>query len=335
MEKVVITGGAGFIGSNLAYFLANKGYEVTVVDNFSYGYEENLIRNGKKFCEIINKDIRDEDLTNVFVGKDFVFHLAAISSLPTCQLKPGDAISINVAGTSNVLEAARKANIKRVIFASTNALYENNLETPFREDMLVDPYLIYPISKYLAEQICRSFRRVYNMDIVITRYHNAYGPHQDTKRKSPPLTAYIIRELLAGKTPILHSDGKQKRDYVYIEDINNINFLCMTREEAKGETFNVASGKTYSVNEIYKKIATELDSKIKPVYNDAVKLWDSYPALFEGAYPLNKKILIEEVNKFTLGETKKAKLTLGWEAKISMDEGISMMVSTITASNKS
>ena len=334
MAKVVITGGAGFIGSNLAYFLTKKGHEVTVIDNFSYGYEENLIREGKKFCEIVKKDIRDADLLEYFKGKNIVFHMAAISNLPTCQSKPGEAMSVNVGGTTNVLECARLANIKKVIFAGTNALYENNFEPPFREDMPVDPFLAYSLSKYLSEQVCRSFRRAYGMNIVITRYHNVYGPNQDSKRKSPALTAYIIRELLNNRVPSLYSDGNQRRDYTFIDEVNEMNLLCMEREEANGETFNVASGNTYSVNEIYEKIAKHLNSKILPVFNKANKLWDDYSVLFEGRYPLNRDILEKEVVKTTLGDTKKAKLILGWKAKIPMEDGLKKMIDFITKSEQ-
>ncbi len=327
-KKIVITGGAGFIGSELGHRLNKKGYEVILIDNLSFGYIENLIIDGKVFGKFILKDIRDncQELADIFKDAYCIFHFAAISALPVCQSDPGMAISINVAGTANVLEAARRANARRVVFASTSAIYERNKNFPSKEEDIADPYLVYSVSKINAEKICKAFSDVYGMNIVITRYYNVYGPNQDSRRKSPPFTIYVIRELLNKRTPVLHSDGTQKRDYVYIEDINDLNILCMEHPKAVGEIFNVASGETYSVNEIYNIISDELKTNIKPVYKDSTKFWQDYSELSNGNYPIKPEVIRDEVNKFTLGDNTKAKEILGWNPSISIREGLRRLI---------
>lgn len=327
--KVVITGGAGFIGSNLGYTLSTLGYDVLIIDDMSFGYEENLLRDGKTFSEFHKIDVRSDGLERYFKDAICVFHLAAISALPVCQNNPGLAFDVNVAGTANVLEAARRSNVPRVVFASTSAIYENNKEFPCKEEDPVDPQLVYPLTKYCSERVCESFQKTYGMDIVMLRYFNVYGAYQDCHRKLPPLIIYIINELLNGRIPVLHSDGTQKRDYVHVEDVNDLNILCMEHENAPGEIFNVASGKTYSVNEIYEIIASQLNCNDSPKFNAAGNFWDKYPHLFEGKYPFDKRILEDEVQKFTLGSGEKAEKLLGWAAKKSMKAGLSDTIDVI------
>ena len=155
------------------------------------------------------------------------------------------------------------------------------------------------------------------------RFFNVYGPHQDFRRLSPPLTGYIIRELLQNRVPTLHSDGNQSRDYVYIDDLIEMAMICMGHPEAPGEIFNVASGLAYSVNYIYKELSEALGkSHIKPVFREAKLLWEKYPALFTGAMTLDENRLEKEVNKYALGCIKKSENILGWKAKISLREGM-------------
>jgi nucleoside-diphosphate-sugar epimerase len=320
--KVVITGAAGFIGSQLAQRLWRDGYEVVAIDDLSFGYESNLLLDGKPFVSLHQVDIRSPQLAPYFQGADCLFHMAAISALPVNQSEPGRAISINVAGTANVLEAARVAGVRRVVFASTSAIYENNTIFPCSEDDPVSPRLIYSLSKWQAEKLCESFRQLYDMEIAVTRYYNVYGPHQDIQRKSPAFVGYVIRELLSGRAPILHSNGEQRRDYVFLEDVNDLNIACMTHPRAASETFNVASGHAYSVNEIYEIIAELLGTTIRPVFRAASHFWDQYPSLFSGSRPLSAQILEKEVDKFSLGNTNKAASLVGWNAKVSMREGL-------------
>jgi nucleoside-diphosphate-sugar epimerase len=320
--KVVITGAAGFIGSRLAWRLHKEEYPLILIDDLSYGYETNLVVDDKNFASLIKKDIRSPDMAEYFEDADTVFHLAAISALPVNQSEPAKAISINVEGVTNVLEAARVAGVRRVVFASTSAIYENNTKFPCAESDPVSPRLIYSLSKWQGEKLCESYRILYGMEIAVTRYYNVYGPHQDIHRKSPPFVGYVIRELLKGCSPVLHSNGEQKRDYVFLEDVNALNIACMNHPNAAMETFNVASGAAYSVNEIYEIIAETIGTKIRPEFRSASRFWEKYPSLYEGKRPLSPHILEKEVDKFTLGDTKKASSVLGWTSSVSIRDGL-------------
>lgn len=320
--KIVITGGAGFIGSQLGYKLHEEGYEVILVDDMSFGYEDNLVIDGKRFGTFVKSDIRKKDIFDIFKGADTVFHFAGISALPVCQENPYYAIDVNVAGTANVLEASRLNNVRRVVFASTSAIYENNTQYPTREKDAVEPHLIYSLSKFQSELLCKSYYKTYGLEVVVIRFFNVYGPHQDFQRLSPPLTSYIIKCFLKGEQPVLHSTGTQKRDYVYVDDLNRLNILCMTHPAAPGHIFNAASGKSYSVLEIYDALAGAFKTDIKPVFRPASKFWDKYPALFEGKKPFPVSLIEKEVNKFSLGDVANTKETIGWQAEIDLNEGM-------------
>ncbi len=321
MVKYLITGCAGLIGSSLAQRLYKEGHELVLIDNLSHGYVKNLIIDNKLPGEFHALDIRSKEIYKLFEGVDCVFHLAAISSLPECQSNPGEAMSVNVAGTANVLEAARRAKVRRVIFASTSAIYENNTKFPCKEEDEVSPIIIYSLSKWMGEKLCNAFIKSYGMEITITRYYNVYGPHQDIKRKHPAFVGYAIREALAKRTPVFHSDGEQKRDYVYLDDVNELNILCATHPKAANNIFNVCSGRPYSVKEIYSIIKKIIKGAPEPKYQKANKFWEKYSELKLG-YALNDKMVEKEVNKFTLGSTKKAEKILKWKAKVSIDEGM-------------
>jgi len=326
MKKILITGGAGFIGSQLGYHLHNKGYDVILLDNMSYGNRDNLEKDGKTFGRFIEDDIRNKSILNYTKDVDYIYHFAGIAPLPDCQENPKEATDTNVSGTANVLEAARLNGVKRVIFSSTSAVYENHLEFPAKESDDVFPDLIYATTKKQSELLCRSFANVYDLPIVTLRFFNVYGPHQDFRRKHPPLTGYLMKTFLQNEIPMLFSDGEQRRDYVYIDDLINICEIVMTHDKAVGEKFNVGSGLTYSVNEIYDSVAKCFNVKSKPNYNTSSNFWAAYPRLFEGEYKLNKGRLEKEVLKYCLGDTTKSKEILGWEAKTTLDDGMEKCV---------
>ena len=319
--KIMITGGAGFIGSQLGYSLSKQGHDVFLLDNMSYGYKDNLLVDGKNFGNFIHEDIRSANLHKHLKGMDYVFHFAGIAPLPNCQENPYEAIDVNVAGTANVLEGCRRQGVKRVIFASTSAVYENNENFPCKEDSIVLPDLIYATSKLQSEILCNSFFKSYQMEVVILRFFNVYGPHQDFQRKQPPLIGYIIKSLLNKQRPILHSNGEQRRDYVYIDDVINLCNVVIDNPEAPGNIFNVSSGNTISVKEIYQNIAANFQTHLLPVFRESSKFWDKYPMLFDGPYPLKEKRIEKEVNKFSLGCTLKSKNMLNWHAKTSLEDG--------------
>lgn len=320
--QVVVTGGAGFVGSQLGKSLADDGHDVTLLDNMSFGYLDNLVIDGKTFGRFVGADIRDADLVRRFAGAEVVFHLAGISALPVCQERPQECMAVNAGGTANVLEAARRAGVRRVVFSSTSAMYENTKTFPTPENDITTPTLLYSVSKWQAEALCHTYREAYGIEVVVLRYFNVYGPHQDFKRTSPPLMSYVIRELLHGRQPVLHSDGTQRRDCVYVDDVNRLNKLVMTHPAANGETFNVASGVATSVRDIYASLAKALKSDIAPIYQPSSRFWDTYPGLFNGKHPFDKSLLEKEVRKYTLGDTSKAKRLLGWTAEVSIEEGL-------------
>jgi UDP-glucose 4-epimerase len=322
--NVLITGGAGFIGSQIGWHLRQSGHTVTVLDNMSYGKDDNLKVNDEwVFDRFVRDDIRSERFAQHCEGMDVVIHLAGIAPLPDCQLHPRAAYDNNVLGTLNVLNSCRNTGVQKVIFSSTSAVYENCNTYPLVEDSVEkEPNLIYSMSKKACESICSSYVENYDMDIVTLRFFNVYGPHQDFKRKHPPLMGYITKCLMQDIEPKFFSDGNQKRDYVYVDDVIRMVELIMPRTDISGEIFNVCTGTAYSVREIYEKYQLAFGKTLLPSFNDSTKFWDKYPQLFEGDKPLSKERLIKEVDKYSLGSYNKAKELLGWEPQTSLQDGI-------------
>jgi nucleoside-diphosphate-sugar epimerase len=331
--KILITGGAGGIGSTLAYALS-KTHQVAVVDSLRNGYIENLSINNKEFCKFFLLDIRSNAFTEFVKNEkpDIIIHLAAITSLPDCESNINECIDINVTGTLNVLESARLNNIKRVIFASTSAVYENNQideNNGFTEDLIVSPRLFYSLSKKLSEEICISYEKNYGMEIPILRLFNVFGPRQDIHRKSPPLLNYLVRELKNNRQPVLHSNGEQKRDYIHINDVIEAFTICLTNPNAKNNIFNISSGNLLSVKDIVRYTKEALGINIDPIYRSAKMLWDDYPKLFEGKLSLDKNIVEKETNKFSLGNNAKAKRILNWNPNENLESLIKDTVKQI------
>lgn len=325
MGEILITGAAGFIGSQLAHALWQRGEQVTLLDNFSYGREDNLIFNDHDFRqEILREDICDRPMLEKLFSErkfEYVYHVAAITPLPDCQIDPGKAIEVNVAGTVNVLEAARRFGAKKVIFASTSAVYENCHEFPTAEGDAVPPSLIYSGGKFAAEQFCKDYADVYGMNVTVLRFANVYGPHIDCLRTQPPVAGYLIRELFYDRAPVLHSTGKQRRDFIYVDDLIELAVLAQ-----QGEGFdcvNVSSNETHSINELYQVIAKIMGKEnIRAEYVHSSNYWKKYPGLYEGAYPILEKILDSEVNKFTLCDNVHAEQKYGWKPKVSFEKGL-------------
>jgi len=331
--KILITGGAGGIGSTLAYALS-KTHQVAVVDSLRNGYIENLSINNKEFCKFFLLDIRSNAFIEFVKNEkpDIIIHLAAITSLPDCESNINECIDINVTGTLNVLESARLNNIKRVIFASTSAVYENNQideNNGFTEDLIVNPRLFYSLSKKLSEEICISYEKNYGMEIPILRLFNVFGPRQDIHRKSPPLLNYLVRELKNNRQPVLHSNGEQKRDYIHINDVIEAFTICLTNPNAKNNIFNISSGNLLSVKDIVRYTKEALGINIDPIYRSAKMLWDDYPKLFEGKLSLDKNIVEKETNKFSLGNNSKAKKVLNWNPNENLESLIKDTVKQI------
>lgn len=316
--KILLTGAAGGIGSTLGYYLFKKGHNLTLVDNLRNGYEENLLIGGKEFGNFHNQDVCDSELGDKLLNSyDCIIHLAAITALPDCESNVNDTIRINVAGTTNIIECARKWNVPHIIFASTSAIYENNKEKLFTENLSVNPHLWYSLSKKMAEEVCESYRVNYGMSITTLRFFNVFGPRQDIHRKNPPLLNYLVKEIVNGNRPILHSNGEQTRDYIHVDDVINLIDLCL--EKKPDDTFNVCTGTLLSVNQIVQYVSEAINNYITPMYREASKLWDTYPGLFSGYYPLYKEIVAKETNKYSKGSYQKANKLLGWEPNIDLE----------------
>ena len=326
--KILITGAAGFIGSQLAYRFWKRGEEVVILDNFSYGHMDNLEFPDKSFVdEILRMDIRDKaGIESILKAGDvdYVYNIAGIAPLPDCQIDPAEAIDNNVTGFANVLEMSRRYGVKKVIQASTNAMYENEVVFPTVETDFRLPTLIYPNTKYCAERFAQSFCDTYGMSVTCMRFANVYGPHIDCLRKQPPFVAYMIRELYYDRTPVFHSDGKQRRDYVYVDDL--IDLAIAVREGEGFDAVNCSSNQNYSVNEMY-DIAQELMGKhIPQTYASDAHYWENYPDLYKGAYPIREEILTHEINKTSLCDNSHAREKYGWAPKVSMRDGLQQVV---------
>lgn len=332
--KYIITGGLGFIGSHLSELLINKYCNnnslnnILIIDNYYSGIIDNIKESIRNNITIIKDDICNLEISNYFDEGDIVIHLAAISSLPECQSNPVMAYDVNVNGTLNILEISRKKNVKKIIFASTSAVYENNINFPCKENDIVNPSLIYSMSKYTCENLCLSYVKNYNMNISIIRFFNVYGGNQDYRRISPPLTIYILNELSNNRQPILHSNGEQKRDYVYIDDLMDLilKVICNDDNNLSGKIFNACTCELVSVNDIYNIFKKELNSNIIPIYRDATCFWNKYDNIISGNNPINNYIIEDEVNKFTLGDNTFTKNELNWIPKYKFIEGIQSII---------
>ena len=322
--NILITGGAGFIGSQLAYKLYKAGNNIVIIDNMSYGHEDNL-----KFDDVtlsyINLDIRDNLDTLFKTHKfDYVYNIAGIAPLPDCQSNPCEAVSVNINGFVNILELSRKYGVKTVIQASTNAIYENETDFPTTENFTNLPSLIYPNTKYCAERFAQSYCDTYGMNVCCVRFANVYGPHVDCLRKQPPFVGYIIRELYYNKTPIFHSDGYQARDYIYVDDLTN---LLIKVQRCKGfDVVNCSSGKSYSVRDIYDITQKIIGKNIPAEYTSAANYWKKYPELYDGYYNISEQRLEHEVNKYSLCSNEHACIKYNWTPEIDMEEGMKRMV---------
>jgi UDP-glucose 4-epimerase len=321
--KILITGGAGFVGSELGKRLCREQHDVVAYDNMRFGHLDNLMLEGEPYGAFVCDDIRSDRFGAHLRGVDTVFHLAGIAALPLCQQNPGEAYDVNVAGVANVLEACRRADVRRVIFASTSAVYENTKRDRFAESDPICPDLVYACTKAAAETVCEAYARNYGMDIVIARFFNVYGPHQDVMRESPPFTSYVARELALDRTPILFNESTARRDYVYSADVVDL-LVRMIHADGRfaADRFNICTGNGHSVPELYEQFLAASGKTIAATYRDPGTYWDRYPELFEGRTPLSRERIIEEVFKTSIGDPSKTHARFGWSASADIGDGI-------------
>ena len=235
--KILITGVAGFIGSNLARSFLKKNYTVIGIDNLSYGVEEQIPK-GVKFH---NADIRDLNIFKLFENVDYVFHLAAKNCITDCQENPLETFDINVNGTINIFDAALKNNVKKVIYAESSAVYEGSKILPSKESDIA-PQSMYAISKITTNLIAKDYFKSKGLITTGLRYFNVYGPNQDYRRTVPPVFSAFIINLLKNKRPTIFGDGSKKRDFIYVDDVNRFHLMCIENENTNNEIFNIGSG---------------------------------------------------------------------------------------------
>lgn len=266
--KYLITGGAGFIGSNLARFILSKGHEVVVLDNFSTGKQENLKEILDKIT-LIEGDIRDQKTVDYAVQDvSAIFHEAALASVPASVADPVTAHDVNVNGTLNVLEAARSSGIKRIVFAASSAAYGDDPRSPKWETMCPVPISPYAANKVACECYMQAYAAAYGMETVCLRYFNVFGPHQDPFGAYAAVIPAFVSNILRGQRPQVFGDGEQTRDFCYIENVCQANWLASqaSAEQCNGVPLNIACGEAVSLNQILEKLKSLMKSEIQADY---------------------------------------------------------------------
>jgi UDP-glucose 4-epimerase len=264
--RYLVTGGAGFIGSNIVEELLRRGHEVRVFDNFATGRRENLIQ-FQYDIELQEGDLRDEAAVNrAVLGCDFVLHQAALGSVPRSIHDPVTTNEVNIRGTLNVLMAARDHGVKRVVAASSSSVYGNTPVLPKVETMPMLPRSPYAVSKLATEKYCQAFHAVYGLETVALRYFNIFGPRQDPASQYAAVIPLFITKIMGGEAPIVHGDGLQSRDFTYVDNAVSANLLACEApaEKVAGEFFNVACGARYTLLDMLAIIKEELASDIQP-----------------------------------------------------------------------
>lgn len=322
-RKILITGGAGFVGSQLGRRLATDGHDLVLLDDMSFGHLDNLLMEGRPFAKFVCRDIRDPRTKELYDGVDCVFHFAGVAALPVCQSDPREAYEVNVGGTGAVLEAARRAGVRRVVFSSTSAVYERTAEAPLHEDAGIAPDLVYACTKHSAEELCRGYSLNYGLDVVVCRFFNLFGPHQDVLRASPPFTSYLARELAHDRSPVLYNSRNDvRRDYVHVADVVELLLRIMRHDQWHGaDVFNVCSGSGHSVPELFEIFRRVSGKTIEATYRDPAEFWDRYPSLFAGALPLSRERVIDEVYKSAIGTNAKARAMFDWQPTLDLNAG--------------
>ncbi len=291
MTKVIVTGGAGFIGAHLTRALIEKGYEVHVIDNLSLSTKE-FLDDRAVFHEL---DIRNlSDIQSIFARATYVFHTAALPRVQFSIQFPQETNSVNVDGTLNVLIAAKEAGVQKVIYSASSSAYGDQITMPLREDMAANPKSPYGLQKYIGEQYCKLWSEVYDLGTVSLRYFNVYGPDFQESSSYPLVITAFLAQRKAGKPMTITGDGSQTRDFTHVRDIVQANIAAAENESVhSGEVFNIGAGRNQSILKITELIGGPTEF---------------IPARLE---PHD-----------TLADNAKAKDVLGWQPRVSIEEGI-------------
>lgn len=305
----LVTGGAGFIGSNLVEALLKQGERVAVLDNFSTGKKTN-IKPFLKEIDLIEGDIRDpKTCQKAMKGIEIVLHQAALPSVPRSVSDPVLTNEVNVTGTLNLLWAARAAGVKRFVYAASSSAYGDSAALPKIETMAANPLSPYAISKLTGEYYCRTFNRLYGLSTTSLRYFNVYGPRQDPHSEYAAVVPRMISALIRDQPGTIYGDGSQSRDFTYIEDCIQAVLLACVAPEVSGEVMNVSFGERVTINELHQKIADLLGKKIRPLY-DPPRAGDV---------------------KHSLADIGKARRLLGYRPQYNIDRGIEKTMAGLKA----
>jgi UDP-N-acetylglucosamine/UDP-N-acetyl-alpha-D-glucosaminouronate 4-epimerase len=269
-RTVLVTGGAGFIGSHLARALLARGDSVRVLDDFSSGKRANLSGLDESRLRILDGSILDEaTLDRALSGVELVFHEAAIPSVPRSLAAPVASHQANATGTLLVLEAARRHSVRRVVYAGSSSAYGETPTLPKVETMPALPLSPYAVSKLAGEHYCQVYARAFGVETVVLRYFNVFGPRQDPQSQYAAVIPRFVTAALAGQRPTIFGDGTQSRDFCYIDNVLEANLLAGDAREASGRVFNVACGAATSLNEVVRLIGDALGVSVEPQYETA------------------------------------------------------------------
>ncbi len=293
-ERIIVTGAAGFIGSNLTKRLLAEGYQVIAIDDLSAGTLEN-IPVGADFRKI---DIRSSDFERHLEGGHTIFHMAAKNCLADCAANPTLTADINVVGTANVLRAAVNQRVKHLIYSDTSAEYEGVTDFPSKVDK-VHPLSIYACSKRGAALMCEAFSHLHGLQVSTVRYFNVYGPAQDWRRVIPPVMSAFTIKLFSKEAPFIYGTGEKRRDFIHVDDVNEFHLKLVREKAIRGGTYNLGSGKDYSILQIFDLIESGIKSGIKPI--------------FKPELPAEAERTLADIS-----ETVKT----GWTPKIEIGEGV-------------
>ncbi|QDX40821.1 SDR family oxidoreductase [Salarchaeum sp. JOR-1] len=269
MPTALVTGVAGFIGSNLANALLDRDYEVRGVDNFETGREQNLqsLRSSDDF-RFHEADIRDADqMATVTDGVDYVFHQAAVPSVPRSVEDPVTTTDANCTGTATILNAARNADVDTAVVASSSSVYGSTEQLPKVESMHSQPESPYALSKYYTEKLAIQFSDLYDIDTAALRYFNIFGPRQDPNGEYAAVIPKFISLMLEGERPVIYGDGEQSRDFTFIDNAVQANILA-AEGDVTGEAFNVGCGGRVTINNLVDNLNDLLGTEINPIYDD-------------------------------------------------------------------
>jgi len=299
-DLYLVTGGAGFIGSNIAEKLTTSGENVRVIDNFLTGKRENMNSFSDKI-EFIEGDIRNLDTVNIAMKDvDYVIHQAALPSVPKSVELPIESNEHNTNGTLNILYAAKEAGVKRVVYAASSSAYGDQPQSPKVETMLPIPMSPYAVNKLAGEHYCAAFMKVYGLETVALRYFNVFGPRQDPTSFYSAVIPKFISAFLKNESPIIYGDGEQSRDFTYIDNIVAANLLACKAEGVGGQMFNVACGESFTLNQLCQDLQEIMGTSKEPLYEEA---------------------RVGDV-KHSLADIEKAKKMLSFKVLVSFREGL-------------